>query len=310
MSKTRGSKPLLLILLASAIGIVLTVLGGLIAQERNINQYAARQVDHQIEWITNHPEAYDPASETTLADWVANKIGRTGLSRTDIIFAVNSAGEDVTKLGAQVPDLAQSGLLQDVEARAQILAVGEGRVGSAVGDFYHRTVNLNVGNETVTLASLVYLGGLEEVQNQTRNSMVLLGLGGFLILAIVAANLLLGKKVVDADRSPHSEEHSGGTATASTVEVHSRGGDGPRRISVTSSMGDHAEYERERNMPPAVEPNDVVAPTQRQDAVEGNDDADGECDSASVPESGSEHSSRNREIRASGVWSWSEEDGR
>lgn len=314
MSSTRRFKdrPLPIILVAGLIGMLLTVGGGLIAQERNIDQYAAQQVDHQIDWITNHPEPYDPAGETTLADWVANKVTRTGLDRGDMVFSVNTAGADVTKLGSGVPELAQSGLLLDADARTQILTPGEGRVSSAVGDFYHRTVNFNVGNETVALASLVYLGGLDQVQDQTRNSMILLGLGGLLILTLVTANLLGGKRVVDASRP----EHESDSARELRGNENRRRDAGPRRTSAIGSIfakqerddladrstfntGD-TSYDVEKL--PSHEPTDEVAPTQHHDVARTPDTADrgtrADTAGGNAP----------TEVRASGVWSWAEKD--
>lgn len=321
MSTTRGFKHrhLPFILLAGLIGIALTVVGGLIAQERNIDQYAAQQVDHQIDWITNHPEPYDPAGETTLADWVANKVGRAGLDRSDMVFSVNTAGEDVTKLGSGVPELAQSGLLLDADARTQILTPGEGRVSSAVGDFYHRTVNFNVGNETVALASLVYLGGLEQVQGQTRNSMALLGLGGFLILALVAANLLGGKRVVDADQVPHDDdpdETRRGQDTGSAISA----GSAPRRTSALGAMP--AKHKRDdladrskintgdldydaRDLPAESE---ELAPTERHDVARESDATD--VDAQATDEHDPVRDDAPAEVRASGVWSWAEDEDR
>lgn len=217
-------KPLLAILLAGFIGMLLAVAGGLVAQHRNINQYASAQASHQIDWITNHPEPYDPSGETPLADWVADKVRRSGPSRTDMVFVVDSTGADVAKLGTGVPELAQSGLLLDASARTQILTPGEGRVASNAGDFYHRTVNFNVQNETVTLASLVYLGGLEEVESQSRISMTLIGLGGFLLLALVAGNLLGGKLVVEAGRVRDDDGGEGDTRSGHEGESENHAG--------------------------------------------------------------------------------------
>ncbi|VEI13121.1 hypothetical protein [Trueperella bialowiezensis] len=268
----RGRRPLLFVLVAGLLGVALTVGGGLLAQHRNVDQYAAEQVEHQIVWITNHPEPYDPAGEVPLSDWLADKVTRTGVDRAEMVFSMNSAGEDVTKLGADVPELAQSGLLLDPATRSQVLTPGEGRVSSHAGDFYYRTVNFNVGEESVPLASLLFLGGLEKVEDQTRNSMILIGLGGFLLLALVAGNVLAGRRGQVGEDVSDDAVASADRAEAGLRDAGSRGGpakrqEGPKSVGVrrTSAMSDAqtAEFEME--------------PT---------------------------------EIRASGIWEWADDDSK
>ncbi len=190
--RSRRRKGLLALLIATFLGILLIVFGANLALQRNIEQFAAAKVSAQI----NQMEAYAAENfteETTdIGAFLTTAVAAQDLDSTAIVIASKSSENRQTKVGSQAPSLAQSLLVASPDSRDTLLSPGEGKISNSSGEYYYRTVTLDFGTDTALFTAAQHLNDVNELKSQTRTSSLLIGLGVFIVIALIASHFFSG----------------------------------------------------------------------------------------------------------------------
>lgn len=190
--RSRRRKGLLALLIATFLGILLIVFGANLALQRNIEQFAAAKVSAQIIQMEAYAAENFTEETTDIGAFLTTAVAAQDLDSTAIVIASKGSENRQTKVGSQAPSLAQSLLVASPDSRDTLLSPGEGKISNSSGEYYYRTVTLDFGTDTALFTAAQHLNDINELKSQTRTSSLLIGLGVFIVIALIASHFFSG----------------------------------------------------------------------------------------------------------------------